>query len=151
MVEGAQLCAYFALMRDHTPSALLSAKRLRSEMSLPEVILWRLLRKKPLGVKFRRQHPIGGYVADFYCDAADLIVEIDGVAHNMGDRPERDEKRDGWLRSNGKQVLRIPAADVLKDAVTVAESIVALCAAAPPPSVLRTATSPEGGGLLKAS
>jgi very-short-patch-repair endonuclease len=150
VVEGAQLCAYFSLMRDHTPSALRSAKRLRSEMSLPEVILWRLLRKKPLGVKFRRQHPIGSYVADFYCDAADLIIEIDGIAHNMGDRPERDEKRDVWLLAYGKQVLRIPATDVLKDAATVADSIVALCAAAPPPSVLRTATSPEGGGLLKA-
>jgi very-short-patch-repair endonuclease len=136
-------------VRDHMPFALNAARRLRREMSLPEVILWQLLRKKPLGVKFRRQHPIGSYVADFYCDAADLIIEIDGIAHNMGDRPERDGKRDVWLRSNGKQVLRIPATDVLKDAATVADSIVALCAA-PPPSVLRTATSPEGGGLLKA-
>jgi very-short-patch-repair endonuclease len=115
-------------------------------MSLPEVLLWRILKQRPLGVKFRRQHPIGAFVADFYCDAANLVVEIDGIAHDMGDRPFRDESRDAWLRACGKQVIRIPAADVLANAENVAESIVVYCAAKPPPSALRAATSPEGGG-----
>jgi len=103
-------------------------------MSLPEVLLWRLLRGKPQGVKFRKQHPIGRFVADFYCHRRKLIIEIDGIAHAMGDRAERDERRDAWLQSCGLEVLRIPASDVLRDAEGVAQSIVDLCVAAPPPS-----------------
>ncbi len=136
-------------MRDHTPAALKAARRLRREMSLPEVLLWRLLKQRPLGVKFRRQHPIGAFVADFYCDAANLIVEIDGIAHDMGNQPDHDESRDAWLQACGKQVVRIPARDVLKSPEDVAESILALCMAAPPPSALRAATSPDGGGSYR--
>jgi very-short-patch-repair endonuclease len=116
-------------------------------MSLPEVLLWRILKQRPLGVKFRRQHPIGAFVADFYCDAANLVVEIDGIAHDMGDRPLRDESRDAWLRACGKQVIRIPAADVLANVDGVADSIVTFCLDRPPPSALRAATSPERGGF----
>ena len=121
-------------MRNHTPEALLAAKRLRREMSLPEVLLWRLLRKRPMGIKFRNQHPIGRYVADFYCASHKLVVEIDGIAHDMGDRPERDARRDGWLRKGGMEVVRIAAVDVLRDPEAVAASIVASCLGAPPPS-----------------
>jgi very-short-patch-repair endonuclease len=121
-------------MRDHEPHALEAAKRLRGEMSLPEVLLWRILRTRPMGVKFRRQHPVGRYVADFYCASRKLIVEIDGIAHDMGDRPERDVRRDEWLRMSGMDVVRIAASEVLKDPAEVAASLVALCVAAPPPS-----------------
>jgi hypothetical protein len=63
-------------------SHLQSRKRLRREMTPPERILWQLLRRKQLGVKFRRQHPIGPYIADFYSRDARLIVEVDGAAHD---------------------------------------------------------------------
>ncbi|MBW8752766.1 MAG: DUF559 domain-containing protein, partial [Sphingomonadales bacterium] len=121
-------------MDDHTPQALKSAKRLRTEMSLPEVLLWQRLRGRPMGVKFRNQHPIGAFVADFYCAKPRLIVEVDGIAHDMGDRPERDARRDEWLRRCGMQIVRIPASDVLRDPDEVAAAIVALCVDAPPPS-----------------
>jgi very-short-patch-repair endonuclease len=62
---------------------------------------------------FRRQHPLGRYVLDFYCDTARLAVEVDGAHHFEGDRPERDSDRDVWCRSQGIETLRIPAADVL--------------------------------------
>ncbi len=91
------------------------ARRLRREMSLPEVVLWEQLRAGKQGMKFRRQHPIGPYIADFYCSAAKLVLEIDGEAHNRGDRPERDIVRDAAMRKAGYEVLRISAADVLKD------------------------------------
>jgi hypothetical protein len=58
----------------------------------------------------------------------------------------RDEARDAWLRSCGIEVLRIPAADVLRDSSQVAESLVRLCADDPPPTALRAATSPRGQG-----
>ena len=61
-------------MKTHLPSTLLRAKRLRREMSLPEVLLWKALKQRPAGLKFRKQHPIGRLVADCYCDAAKLVV-----------------------------------------------------------------------------
>lgn len=106
-----------------------SAKRLRREMSLPEVKLWQILRKKPQGLKFRRQHPLGDYVLDFYCAQAKCGIEIDGIAHDMGDRPARDAVRDGWIRAQGIKVIRIPAGDVLRSVEDVAESIVRYCLA----------------------
>ena len=96
-------------------------------MSLPEVLLWRYLRKQPLGVKFRRQHPVGDYVVDFYSPAAKLGIEIDGIAHEMGDRPERDLARDAWLNQHGIEILRIPAKDLLKSVEQAAQSIILYC------------------------
>jgi very-short-patch-repair endonuclease len=96
-------------------------------MSLPEVLLWRELRKRAAGVRFRRQHAIGAYVADFYCPEAKLVVEIDGISHDMGDRPERDEQRVSWLSAHGLAVWRIAASEVLKDPAAVADSIRRLC------------------------
>lgn len=105
-----------------------NARRLRRKMSLPEVLLWQILRKQPGYVKFRRQHPIGRYVLDFYVFELKLAIEIDGLAHDMGDRAERDEARYQWLKSQGIRVLRIAAKDVLADPAAVADSIVRLCA-----------------------
>jgi very-short-patch-repair endonuclease len=104
-----------------------NAKRLRRKMSLPEVLLWQILRKQPGYIKFRRQHPIGRYVLDFYVVELKLGLEIDGIAHDMGDRPARDETRDQWIESQGIRMIRIPAKDVLADPNAVADSIVRLC------------------------
>jgi very-short-patch-repair endonuclease len=132
-------------MRDHTTYALSSARRLRREMSLPEVLLWQLLRQRPLGVKFRRQHPIGSFVADFFCAEANVVIEIDGIAHDMGSRPERDKIRDAWLVQCGKRVVRMPAAEVLRDVRSVAESLARLCLSAPPPSGASHLPPPPAG------
>jgi very-short-patch-repair endonuclease len=108
------------------PGAVARARQLRKEMSLPEVLLWRLLRGQPQGVKFRRQHPSSRIGMDFYCSDARLVIEVDGIAHDMGDRPVRDERRDAWLRSNGIETVRVPAIDILTDATAVADGLVAL-------------------------
>jgi very-short-patch-repair endonuclease len=105
------------------------AKELRREMSLPEVLLWQRLKTRPNGLKFRKQHDAGKYVLDFYCHEVRLIVEVDGIAHDMGDRPERDEERDLEFTEKGFQVLRVPAVDVLRDPDETAESIAAIGAA----------------------
>ena len=90
-------------------------------MSLPEVLLWRELKgHKP---KFRKQFPVAGYVADFACTSARLLVEIDGVAHDMGDRPQLDAERDNILRGKGWRILRIPASEVLRSPACVAQSL----------------------------
>jgi len=78
-------------------------------------------------LNFRRQHPIGEYVLDFYCPAAKLAIEVDGAAHDFGDRPRRDDRRTEWLGQQDVQVLRVPAKDVLADPDAVADAIVRLC------------------------
>ena len=103
------------------------ARKLRQEMSLPEVLLWNLLRKTPDGVHFRRQEAVGTFILDFYCAKAKVGIEIDGVAHDMGDRAERDKHRDLWLWEQGIEVVRIPAVDVLKSPEDIAETIVRYC------------------------
>jgi len=70
---------------------------------------------------FNRQRPLGPYIADYYCNDALLVVEIDGGQHTG--RVEHDRERDGWLGRNGYAILRIPAQDVLADAAAVAERI----------------------------
>jgi very-short-patch-repair endonuclease len=102
-----------------------NAKRQRRAMSLPEVKLWALLRRSPGGVGFRRQHPIGPYVADFYCPAAKLVIEIDGQIHDF--TVARDETRDEYMRGLGLAIVRIPASEVIGDAVSVADGLVLLC------------------------
>ena len=132
-------------MENHSPEALSKARKLRRKMSLPEGLLWNRLRGKPMDLKFRNQHPVEDYILDFYCAAKRIGIEIDGISHDMGDRPARDVRRDAHLRSLGIEVIRIAAAQVLKDADAAAESIVRYCLNSPPPSALRAATSPKGG------
>ena len=103
----------------------MQARQFRKKMSLPEVRLWRELRGSDL--RFRRQHPAGPFVLDFYCPAAKLAIEVDGIAHDMGARSLRDEERSAFLKRRGIEMVRIAAGDVLKAPATVAEAIVAVC------------------------
>jgi very-short-patch-repair endonuclease len=103
-------------------------------MSLPEVLIWQRLKGSPQGIAFRKQHPIAPYRVDFYCAARKLVIEIDGIAHDMGERPGRDARRVETLAARGYEVLRIPAADVLKDADAVAQSILSYAAAPSDPA-----------------
>ena len=103
------------------------ARKLRRKLTLPEGLLWRELRKRPSGHKFRRQHPAGPYVLDFVCMQARLAIEVDGEAHSRGKNPARDEARDAWLLSQGYRTLRIPARDVLGNLEGVLQHIVSAC------------------------
>jgi very-short-patch-repair endonuclease len=92
------------------------ARSLRRRPSLPEGLLWRAIKGRKLqGLHFRRQHPIGPYVLDFYCDTVKLAVEIDGQGHDFGNRPQRDERRDAWVAAKDIRTLRISAELVLHD------------------------------------
>jgi len=102
------------------------AKRLRRMMTLPEVKLWFQLRANRLeGLHFRRQHPEGPYILDFYCDRARLCVEVDGYIHGTADHPQRDARRDAWLAGRGVRTLRLPASTVLSDMAAALRTIVA--------------------------
>jgi very-short-patch-repair endonuclease len=99
------------------------AKKLRRQMTLPEVLLWQQLRRSGAGHHWRPEHAAGPYSLDFYCDAAKLCFEVDGEAHERGNRPDRDARRDAWLAANGILTLRIPAADILRNLDGVARFV----------------------------
>jgi very-short-patch-repair endonuclease len=137
-------------MRPDKPAKTIRrAKRLRRELTLPEAMLWRILRTSPGGHKFRKQHPAGIYVLDFFCARANLAIEIDGMAHDLGDSPAHDQRRDNWLHANRIDTIRIPARDVLDSVDAVAQSVIDVVESRltafgkAPPSSLRDANSPS--------
>jgi len=98
--------------------AIERARELRRNMTQPERALWRLLLDRRLAVlKFRRQQPVGDYIVDFFCEAANLIVELDGRSHD--DRAGYDLRRQQWLESHGLRIMRISNDDVLRDSEAV--------------------------------
>ncbi len=110
------------------------ARKLRRSLTLPEVLLWQAIRGRKLGgARFRRQHPVGPYVLDFYCDASRLAVEVDGASHEHPDRIRHDARRTAWLNLRGITVYRLAARDVLGNLEGVLVSLRArVCP--PPPS-----------------
>ena len=112
-----------------TANSMKASRRLRRQMSPPEVLLWQLLRGSPAGIRFRRQYAIGPYVMDFYCPAAKLVIEIDGRIHDFEHAAQRDQARDELIARFGVRIERIPAAQIMKDAEAVASAIVGLCMA----------------------
>ena len=101
---------------DAPPRTRAFARQLRSGMSRPEVVLWQAIRSRKVnGLRFRRQHPLGPYVLDFYCPEFRLCVEVDGASHSLGDHPLRDDIRDARLAAQGIRTLRLSAELVLHD------------------------------------
>ncbi len=91
------------------------AKLLRENMTTHETILWEHLRKNALGYKFRRQHPIKLYIADFYCHAAKLIIEVDGSIHNNSAVHQYDKERQQCLEDEGISFLRFTNSEIEHD------------------------------------
>ena len=103
------------------------ARKLRSEMTLPEGKLWIELRKRPEGYKFRRQHPTGPFVLDFYCASVRLAIEVDGEVHDRPERVGRDRRRSKWLRERRVATTRIPARLILQDIEAVVMRLIEIC------------------------
>jgi very-short-patch-repair endonuclease len=103
------------------PKTRVKAKRLRADLSPPELRLWQALRRDAHGLHFRNQHGMGQYVLDFYCHGARLCVEVDGWHHLH--RQAADAARDQWLANRGILTWRIPAAAVFQDLDGVLEGI----------------------------
>ncbi|MCR9179371.1 MAG: endonuclease domain-containing protein [Erythrobacteraceae bacterium] len=103
------------------------ARKLRAEMTPPEIALWQALRTRPGGHKFRRQHPAGIYVLDFFCTKARLAIEIDGKAHDSAGVIAKDAARSQFLHQQGIATTRIPAKLVLEDIEAVVQRLVQIC------------------------
>ena len=121
------------------------ARALRKSMSEPERLLWGALRNRNLdGARFRRQHPIGPYVADFVCLEARLVVEVDGSQHGEPEQAAHDATRTRWLEGEGYRVVRVWAGEVFANLGGVKETIsAALKAVAPSPPVTPTSRAED--------
>jgi len=115
------------------------AKELRKEMTSAERILWEHLRNRQLGgFKFRRQHPMGSFIADFYCAARKLVIEIDGDIHIS--QAEADAERTHIIESFGYKVIRFHNSEIETSLQTVLNKILTACQSPLPP------ISGEGAG-----
>lgn len=119
------------------------ARRLRASLTDAELRLWSRLRRRQLDeFRFRRQHPIGRYVVDFFCPEAKLIIEVDGGQH-----AEESSVRADWLRDRGYRLLRFWNNDVLGNTDGVVEEILRALRAEPPhPGTLARSRPPPQGG-----
>lgn len=107
------------------------SRALRNDMTKAERRLWSILRMKQLGVKFRRQEPIGSYIVDFVCYEAKLIIEVDGGQH-AEQTAKLDRRRDAWLEGEGFRVLRFWNVDVMENLEGVHDRIAAALGLPPP-------------------
>jgi very-short-patch-repair endonuclease len=100
-------------MMKHDPDSVRRARESRKDQANAEAKLWSLLRNRRLiNRKFRRQYPIGSWVADFACPAIKLAIEVDGPSHDAEDQKGWDEMKTEYLRTSGWRVLRIANADI---------------------------------------
>ncbi len=109
---------------DRTRRKTCRARVLRRETTSWERKLWVcLLSAQVEGVSFRRQHPIGPYVLDFYASSVSLAIEVDGGQHGMAAGKLADRRRDEWLRNRGITVLRFWNSDIAENIAGVVEAI----------------------------
>jgi very-short-patch-repair endonuclease len=97
-----------------TKEKLQRAKELRPDMTPAEKILWQEVCAKKLGVSFRRQQVIAGFIVDFYCHKSALVVEVDGDIHDL--QQDEDARREKALSEMGLRIVRFRNDEVVKDA-----------------------------------
>ena len=104
-----------------TKEKLQRAKELRRDMTPAEKILWQELRANKLGFHFRRQQVIAGFIVDFYCHKAALVIEVDGDIHDL--QQEEDARREKVLREMGLRIVRFRNEEVMKNLSAVVGKI----------------------------
>jgi very-short-patch-repair endonuclease len=134
-----------------------AARSLRENATTCERLLWSMLRRKQMAaLRFRRQQPIGPYVVDFFCPAANLVVELDGGQHSEHEAIAYDEARTRWLEARGYKILRFwnwdfkenpeGALDCIWDAIRNTGRPLPEALRAPLPETLCVSTLPQGEG-----
>ena len=109
-----------------SPRQTSRAREQRKDNTVSEGFLWSRLKKGQLGVRFRRQEPLGPYIVDFACRSHRLVIELDGASHWGAKAAAQDAQRDAWLESHGWRVFRIPDVYIyrqLDDAVEMIRDI----------------------------
>ena len=114
----------YPFFHDPPSGAFLLARQLRSSMTPAEQELWKHIRKKQVnGFRFRRQHPGGQFILDFYCHESRLAVEADGLVHEQGDQKLYDQERDLVIQELGIKVLRFKNEEIFKSLPDVLNKI----------------------------
>lgn len=111
------------MLHGTAPQIFEAAKQLRNEMTAAEQLLWQFLKLERKGLKFRRQHAIGVYVADFYCHRAKLVIELDGSVHDNPEVAERDVIREQDLKEWGYTIIRFNNKEVFGNVESVVNEI----------------------------
>jgi very-short-patch-repair endonuclease len=120
-------------MRKQAPYLTSFARERRKNPTYTEKLMWNALRnRKQIGLKFRREHPVEGYIADFFCDEHNLIIEIDGNIHEELSKNETDAIRQKHLEEAGYLVLRFTAEEININIDLVIDKIVAVCKTSQP-------------------
>ncbi|MFA6047185.1 MAG: DUF559 domain-containing protein [Phycisphaerales bacterium] len=100
------------------------ARQLRKQETWAEKLMWRWLRDRRFSqYKFRRQHPLGDYYLDFFCEAAELNIELDGRQHGFPDQQTHDTEREKFLQSRGIKTLRFWNSSLRRDAQSIRDTI----------------------------
>jgi very-short-patch-repair endonuclease len=111
------------------PAVLQRSRDFRHPLTSAEAKVWQAVRNRQLGFKFRRQHPMGRFITDFYCAEARLVIEIDGDTHAAPDQAAYDSARTAWLEERGYKVVRFQAWEVDRNLEGVLEAIRRACEA----------------------
>ncbi len=107
-----------------TSETIGKAKALRKNMTKAEELLWKRLNKKQiLGLRFRRQHPINIFIADFYCHVARIVIELDGKIHEIPENKIYDYAREAELREFGLEILRFKNEEIYENLELVLNKI----------------------------
>ena len=114
---------YLGMHAGAKPELFRFAEKLRANMTEAEKKLWEFLRLKPKDFKFRRQHPFGRYILDFYCHRAKLAIEIDGKYHELEEQKILDETRTNEIENHGIKELRFTIEEVITQFESVKNTI----------------------------
>jgi very-short-patch-repair endonuclease len=127
-------------VRDRERNSRIHAKSLRRSLTDAEVLLWSRLRRDSVkGWRFRRQHPIGPYIADFACTQPRVVIEVDGATHGSDAELAHDARRDAYMHRFGWRVIRLRNNDIYKNLDGIMEMIFETV---PPPPAIRRAPPP---------
>jgi cyclase len=108
---------------ESSPIIFANAKRLRNEPTASEIIFWGLLKQHFADFRFKRQHPVSQYIADFYCHKLRLVVEIDGGIHLSKDAIKNDKLRDEFMNSLNLKIIRFTNDEVCKNGEEVVKKL----------------------------
>ena len=112
-----------SMFYESSPIIFANAKRLRNEPTASEIIFWGLLKQHFADFRFKRQHPVSQYIADFYCHKLRLVVEIDGEIHLSKDAIKNDKLRDEFMNSLNLKIIRFTNDEVCKNGEEVVKKL----------------------------
>jgi|GEM_PF-1241521 len=126
--EGTRLPRVYTVGKNKLPSGntmIVLARELRKKQTTAELLLREILRNKNVNnLKFRRQHSIGNYIADFYCPEKKIVIELDGSIHNKPEQKKRDQERDTIMKQHNINVIRFTNDDVFEKIEEVIQTII---------------------------